>query len=42
MYSDLKQKEILQESLSIQNLRSPIFFFAELEKEEYVNIFYGT
>ena len=41
MYSDLKQKETLQASLSIQNLKSPIFFFADLEKEEYVNIFPG-
>ena len=36
MYSELKQKETLQASLSIQNLKSPIFFFADLEQEEYV------
>ena len=41
MYSDLKQKYTLQASISIQNLKSPIFFFADLEKEEYIDIFPG-
>ena len=39
MYSDLKQKETLQASLSIQNLKSLIFFFTDMGKEEYVNLF---
>ena len=41
IYSDLKQKETLQASLSIQKLKSPIFFFTDLEKEEYENLFPG-
>ena len=41
MYSDLKQKETLQASFSIQNLESPIFI-TDLEKEEYVDIFPET
>ena len=42
MYSDLKQIETLQASLPIQNLKSLIFFFTDLEKEEYVTLFSGT
>ena len=41
MHIDMRQKDTLQASLSIQNLKSPIFSFADLEKEEYVNLFPG-
>ena len=41
MYSDLKQKETLQASLSVQNRKLTICFFIDLEKEEYINLFPG-